>query len=249
MWPWLVALYRKTPKSNKFMCGSSLISPLILITAAHCIKQNSNAVPLRAKDIEVHIGRHDIENTDERDYIVSNIRRIIVHPDWLETTDASHDADLALLILENPVRYGFNIRPVCLWRGTNNIDAIVNRTGMVVGWGRQENRTTSNVPWMVEIPVIADSTCLRADSAFSQITSERTFCGHTNDGSGPCNGDSGGGFYMRVGQQWELRGIVAASLANPNDSAVCFLKKPAVYADVAKFIDWIDTNVRYYSRL
>jgi secreted trypsin-like serine protease len=244
MWPWLIAVFHKTPSMNKFICGASLLTEKISITAAHCIQENAQAYKKRAKDIQLHIGRYDIENDNESDYEISGVKIIIVNPYWLETSDYSHDADVALLVLEQPTIYGVYIQPVCLWHGSDDIIDIVNSTGTVVGWGKQNEKETSNVPWMTEIYVIADNTCLRSDQDFFHLTSERTFCGRSDKESGPCTGDSGGGFYMKIGEQWILRGIVAGSLVK---NYKCDLENPAVYTDVAKFLRWINTNIIFYS--
>jgi transmembrane protease serine 9 len=243
MWPWLVAVYQRTQRTNSFLCSGSLINEKIAITAAHCIKPNSKVVPLRAKEIVVHVGRFDVDNNDGTNFEIRNVSRIVLHPDWLEISDDSRDADMLLLIFDGPVTYGLYVSPVCLWHGRNSLNDIVRQIGTVVSWGLQENRRAVNVPSMVEAVVISETSCLRQDQVYNGLTSSRTFCTYNNGGSGPCNGDSAGGFYMKQGSQWVLRGIVATSMSNPTDDTICTLSKPVVYADVAKFVEWIRFNI------
>ena len=47
--PWQVAIYRK----NLFSCGGSLISPTLIITAAHCLNDKNPA------NYYVVLGEHD----------------------------------------------------------------------------------------------------------------------------------------------------------------------------------------------
>lgn len=56
------------------------------------------------------------------------------------------------------------------------------------------------------------------------------------DGSGPCSGDSGAGFVMKIDGKWTLRGVVSTALS---DTGSCDLTKYIVFADVSKFRDWI----------
>lgn len=73
---------------------------------------------------------------------------------------------------------------------------------------------------------------------FSQLTSDKTLCAGNKKGSGPCNGDSGGGLYLRQGSRWTLRGIVSNSLKDPYTNS-CNLNEYVVYTDAAKYSDWI----------
>lgn len=37
-YPWQVAILKKDPKESVYVCGGTLIDPLHVITAAHCVK-------------------------------------------------------------------------------------------------------------------------------------------------------------------------------------------------------------------
>lgn len=86
--------------------------------------------------------------------------------------------------------------------------------------------------------------CLRSNADFVQITSNRTFCGGSRDGSGPCNGDSGGGLVMwdTQARRYYLRGIVSLSLFD-RELGACDLSQFIVYTDVAKYINWIQEQI------
>lgn len=61
--------------------------------------------------------------------------------------------------------------------------------------------------------------------------------GHRNN-SGPCNGDSGGGFLMEVNKRWTLRGVVSMSLLHEMNGT-CDLEQYVVFTDAAQFLDWL----------
>jgi len=50
---------------------------------------------------------------DEPRAIKSDIKRIILNPAW-KPKDARYDADIAILVLRNPIEYSEVIQPVCL---------------------------------------------------------------------------------------------------------------------------------------
>lgn len=54
-------------------------------------------------------------------------------------------------------------------------------------------------------------------------------------------GDSGGGFYYKVGQVWFIQGIVSATVI---DQGRCDVSKYSVYTNVLKFADWIKDSMR-----
>lgn len=54
--------------------------------------------------------------------------------------------------------------------------------------------------------------------------------------SGVCLGDSGGGFYVKFGRNWFLRGIVSSSLTNNRS---CDVTKHSVHTDLVDFTEWL----------
>lgn len=54
-------------------------------------------------------------------------------------------------------------------------------------------------------------------------------------------GDSGGGFYYRVGTTWYIQGIVSASVI---DQGRCDVSKYSVYTNILKLVDWIKDAMR-----
>lgn len=87
----------------------------------------------------------------------------------------------------------------------------------MVGWGKTEmdaispsQRHNQNGP--ERVTVVSESTCLRSDKIFRDLTSARTFCAGDKTGQmNPCNGDSGGGFIVESENRWYLRFIISAS--------------------------------------
>lgn len=70
--------------------------------------------PKSASDIYAYIGRLNISpSVDEPRAIKSDIKRTILNPAW-NPKDTRFDADIAILVLKNPIEYSEVTQPVCL---------------------------------------------------------------------------------------------------------------------------------------
>ncbi|KAG5681576.1 hypothetical protein PVAND_010995 [Polypedilum vanderplanki] len=237
--PWYAAFHHNGIGNSGFICGGSLVSTKVVITAAHCVQDKRDAVIRRADESLFYLGKYYLNSQpQERDYIISAVAEFKVHSDWNPYAE-SFDGDIAAAILIRTIQFTNFIRPICIWTATQSYNDIINRNGAIVGYGKTEfSSSATDKPYYVELPVVDEGTCLRSNSAFSKITSRRTFCVGSRDGSGPCNGDSGGAYAVKSGGKWYLRGVVSSSLIDANTLA-CDTQNYAVFTDTAAFKDWI----------
>jgi secreted trypsin-like serine protease len=263
----LAAYYHNGVGDNGFICGGSLVSSKLVITAAHCVQSKQEYSARKAEEATFYLGKHNIELLSEQNYIMSPVTQFAVHPDW-DTNDDRYDADIAIAVLTRKISFNKFMIPICLWTSTSNTDDLVGKTGVIAGWGKTEiNALTSPIPKWAEIPVVNLLTCIRSNDAFNKLTSDRTFCaGNKVEGSGPCNGDSGqntdrkllknvfklllktisgGGLIAKSGDKWYLRGVVSSSLIDSAQSS-CDTNNFAVFTDVSKFTQWIQGFVQTY---
>lgn len=137
------------------------------------------------------------------------------------------------------------IRPICLWNGDTDLKEIEGENGIVVGWGKDENgKDISPEPKKVTAKIVSNEDCLRSNSQFAQLTSNRTMCAGDRDGQGPCSGDSGGGLVLRRNDRWVIRGLVSGAF-NDVVKDSCNLKEYVIYSDVAKFMDWVHDKMEW----
>lgn len=188
----LAAYYHNGRSESAFICGGSLISTKLIVTAAHCIHSKQEDLIRKAEEATFFIGKYDLDTLNTKsNYIVSGVIHFILHPDW-NAYDDHYDADIAIAVLLRTIRFTKFVTPICLWTATTSFKDLIGKTGYVVGWGKTEDTVVSTAtPRWAEIPVVDILTCIRSNDAFNQITSDRTFCAGNRTGVGPCNGDSG----------------------------------------------------------
>jgi secreted trypsin-like serine protease len=128
-WPWMAALYTKS--DQKLFCGGTLISQRVLLTAAHCLQDKKQKIPLEPKGVIVYLGRWNLTDPTEAS-VKATPEAFFIHPDW-NPFDTRWDADIAVIKLENDVKLSENIRPVCMWTAKLK-KSKTNDGGLVVGW-------------------------------------------------------------------------------------------------------------------
>lgn len=90
-----------------------------------------------------------------------------------------------------------------------------------------------NIARKVEVKRVPLSKCLTTDYQVGLIASTRTFCGvGSAKNAGPCNGDSGGGFFVSVNNTWFNQGIVSAAFKL--SESTCDVSRHSVYTKITK---------------
>lgn len=241
-WPWLVAIFI-VKIEFEFQCAGSLVTNKHIVTAAHCMKLDDVILP--ASTLLVSLGRYRLREWREPGSVNREVEEYRFHPDYKgDVKDQTADSDLAIMILREPVEFSPFIKPICLWSGSTDLRDVVGLSGYVVGWGRDEfGNPYLAEPRMTRVPIVSQEDCLWSNAGFIAFTSNRTLCGGSRNGSGPCNGDSGSGLVIRNNDgRYRLRGIVSRSILDRTTMS-CDLTQFVVYVDVAKYIDWIRSQI------
>ncbi|CAG9858489.1 unnamed protein product [Phyllotreta striolata] len=237
--PWLAAIFSVKTDGPSFICGGTLITLKHIVTAAHCVRY-SNKQTANPKDLLVVLGKCDLSGMGAADML--KVASIQPHNDY---KFLSADGDIAVIELQNDLVLNKSIKPACLWSGDDSIEAVVGEVGVVAGWGKTEKGVLSlSQPKFAKMPIVSQEQCLRSHPQFAAVTSSRTLCAGNNDGSGPCNGDSGGGLMIRRNGQWALRGLVSLSLASGVPVLGCDLSLYVVFTDVSKYSDWLYSVIK-----
>jgi secreted trypsin-like serine protease len=224
--PWQVALVfgkYKDPFRAQF-CGGSVISNDWVVTAAHCVVNDS--VNRTAANVAI-VANTTFYNTGGDRIDVTEIR---VHEKY---DPQSNDYDIALLKLaSHPAR----LTPVGL---PNSGDALPAGTNMIVtGWGAlREGSPGTAYLISANIPVISNQTCNEAVSYNGAITDNMICAGLRSGGLDSCQGDSGGPAVALSGDAKLLVGIVSFG------EGCARRDKYGVYTNVRIFRPWIDQQM------
>ena len=253
-WPWQAALVRPGRRGSQF-CGASVIAPRWVLTAAHCVDDETPA------KLRVLVGTHDLRRGGRR-IAVSAIR---LHRDFRR---ASAGNDIALLRLARPAGVepialphpqrlaaiagpgtlatatGWGLlRPIrckpgsrpgapgCRTRGGGRGHVVDALTGAAV---RLKDVKTTRL-MQVSLPLVSEVLCRRTYPGAA--IGRRTLCaGLRTGGRDSCQGDSGGPLMVRDGTGWVQAGIVSwgHGCARPG--------RYGVYTKVAGFAAWLKTE-------
>lgn len=183
------------------------------------------------------VGVHNLSNSYEPNRIVAAVSSINMHPDWNPNVER-YDADLAVLVLNIPLTFNQFIIPICMI--VPNSPAASVATGMAIGYGKSEDRSKyhEDIPKVLGMPIHDDGPCFRKFSSLAKYASSRTFCAGNDNGTNVCQGDSGGGFFVRHDGTYYLRGVISASIFDISHG--CSVKSYALFTDLVNFSDWIE---------
>ncbi|KAM4024011.1 transmembrane protease serine 9-like [Anomaloglossus baeobatrachus] len=252
-WPWQISVMR----GDTHLCGGSLISRSWVVTAAHCMSSESGEMTVRkrrrisrnSKDRRRHQKRQTFGafyvmlgslylTVVSSTRVIVPVKNIIIHP--ICSGDGT-SGDLALMELEGPVTFNFNIQPICL----PSPDQVFPDGMMcwVTGWGDTGEGVKLSSPYVlqeVDLPLINSSACdkmfkdvYNITSSIALVQDDMICAGYREGEKDGCQGDSGGPLVCNNGDSWILVGSVSwgDGCAQPN--------KPGVYAKTSNFSSWI----------
>ncbi|GHD90784.1 S1 family peptidase [Streptomyces naganishii] len=169
-----------TDASGNQFCGGTLVAARKVVTAAHCVVDEST------DSVRVVGGRTYLNGTDGT---VSKVSRIWVDPGY---TDATSGDDVAVLTLSTSMPYTAAKYVSASDTGVYTAGA----TARVLGWGTtSESGGSSNQLRTATVPVMSDSSC-RDSYGSDFVASDMVCAGYSSGGVDTCQGDSGGPLFI-----------------------------------------------------
>ncbi|CAF3035415.1 unnamed protein product [Rotaria sp. Silwood2] len=229
-WSFMVSLQHRS--SNSHFCGGSIFSDSYILTAAHCVDDET---PDR---IQIVAGVH---NRSDPNGVIREVDHIHVHPGW-SSSSSERRHDIAMLHLSQPLRLASNqlLSRICVPKveSPNNVETYPsNGTRLAaIGWGNIKQSWLDNSPdnlHQVQVFTIDNNDPICNKSLYD---TQVQFCAALYEGGkDTCQGDSGGPILQWLDNRWEQVGITSFGKG-------CAIEgDPGIYTRLAYYYDWMES--------
>lgn len=215
---------------TEHFCGGSLIKDNFILTAAHCLYDDSGN-PLKANEIFVflNVWQLDNPNSEMERY---DVIQIIKHENY---NDFTSNHDIALLRISGKS----SLNPITLPAHKDESLLVEGKKCTIAGWGAT-NKSGTQYPktlQKVELEVISNTTCNASNWYDGEVLPSMLCAGYAAGQKDACYGDSGGPLFVMEGADTTQIGVVSWGYGCAE------ARQPGVYAKVSNYINWINTNI------
>ncbi|XP_045488189.1 phenoloxidase-activating enzyme-like [Pieris rapae] len=231
-YPWLALLQY----AREFLlCSGSLITPTLILTAAHCIN-GPNRAPLFARLAEYNITSFPTDTVetdgggfDSSTVVIIPVENTLSHPDH-NFSKRLHD--IGFVKLKKAAVFSDFIKIICL-PTVDFFPEFNKKTNFTVaGWGLDESGDSSDVKKHVKLPFVRDDYC---KERYSDLPLLNVICAGGEAGKDSCNGDSGGPLMYEVSSSnYAVIGVLSFGYRECGIAGW-----PSVYTNVFQYMKWI----------
>jgi secreted trypsin-like serine protease len=225
--PWL-AYVKDNYGHGVYECSGTVVSPSLVLTAAHCATSPSGAERDPA-GYTVTTASVDLKSTRAR---ISRVSEVIVDPSYDLSTG---DNDAALLVLRTPTP-----APTVALAGSPGVPGTV---ALIAGWG-ETAYGRRNTPSILRWASATVQTTARCQQTFRRFDPAIELCAmNASKTAGTCNGDSGGPLLAQTARGPLELGLLSAGLQG------CPLFEPRAYTRADILTSWIRAAAEALSAL
>ncbi|XP_055851780.1 modular serine protease-like isoform X2 [Episyrphus balteatus] len=158
--PWHVGVYFNQNGRFKHHCGGTIISAKVIISAAHCFWDSESQNTYDKSFYLIGAGKYFRDYyKNERKAQFSNISQIAV-PEEYSGADSKFQADIAVIIVNNPLIFSEFISPICIqWKEASAKSIKTGTYGQLAGWGKNEAGNFSDVLKKIFVPASSYEAC------------------------------------------------------------------------------------------
>ncbi|KAJ1963318.1 hypothetical protein GGI12_002118 [Dipsacomyces acuminosporus] len=237
-YPYLVSLSIGNDDESS-MCGGSIISDTLILTAAHCFVNETSGQTSAASEVTVGFGHNN-----QSKQVTRKAEKLYIHPYYKPSM--LHINDIAIVKVPKIPLDGKSVKAIDIYKGK-----IAPGTSLTaLGWGKVntalDNNDTSDHLKRTVIKVSSDDACKKVIPYFEsndgpQICTENKLTPKTDT----CQGDSGTGLVIEVGGTPFLAGLVSYGFGFNDKGEVdktCALGNGfGAYTRVHQYMDFIDS--------
>jgi secreted trypsin-like serine protease len=207
--------------TGTYRCGGSIVDATHVVTAAHCVTNETTHVPVLATGITVFYGS---SNTSTQSSVGAS--GVAVPPQYTASDDSY---DIAKITLSSALTFTSSVKPIPYANPAQPKNA---GNGFVTGFGLTSNGgSTSQTLKGVSVPLRTDAAC---QGVFhSSYVAARSVCagGGSAAANNPdtCNGDSGGPLAVDIDNSTSATNYVLLGLTSYGTTECGQTNAPAVY--------------------
>ena len=204
-----MARIRATEGGYEYTCSGTVVAPNMILTAAHCLLNESKTAFLNPSGFEVLTGTDDFYVPG----VVSTAERLVIDPSYQPTGPLAGWHDAGLIQLTAPIA-----APAVTLETSEAWGA--GTPGYIVGWGLTEEGMLPSEMQAGETVVQSPSYCQGAVGPEFHPLAELCSIDYPSYESATCNGDSGGPLLMVSNHELVEIGITSFGIEEgcPTDS-------------------------------